>query len=136
MLASRPREGGSRPRDPSEGIQGLPIALPTRTCHEAFSRGCWTPTTIDAIPARPGCYAIIRDNELVYIGSANNVRARLQDFGIGSRRQRRETHFGQVDRLRVKAAVDRFLMEHLTREARLIQRLQPPLNRTTWRTAK
>lgn len=107
----------------------------------------WKQTTIDQLPAAAGCYAIFRIDKppphlppkperLIYIGSANNIRARLQDFGIGNRRQSRETHFGQVDRLALRIALNRHRLHHLTREARLIARLLPPLNRTTWRSSK
>lgn len=74
--------------------------------------------------------------KLVYIGSAENIRARLTDFGINGRHQKRITHFGQVDRISVKVAPDRRPLQHLTREARLIRRLRPPLNRVTWSSHK
>jgi excinuclease UvrABC nuclease subunit len=114
---------------------------------KAYGFGRWTRTERDRVPPAGGCYAIFRwtsiENkrdgvppQLVYIGSANNVRGRLQDFGIGNRWQQPRCHFGQVELISIRVALNRTALQHLTREARLITRLQPPLNRTTWRSAK
>jgi excinuclease UvrABC nuclease subunit len=122
------------------------------------SQSTWSTYSVERLPKLPGVYAIFRREaqptsdepgkplqicsvepdppRLVYIGSANNVRARLQDFGLAKRWTRRICHFGEVDRLTIKVAINRTPLQHLTREARLISRLKPPMNRNTWRSHK
>lgn len=99
-------------------------------------RGRWRSTEIDRAPAVGGTYAIFVDQELQYIGSAANVRARLQDHGIGKKWGPRFCSFGAVDAVTLKVAADLKFGRWLMREARLIRRLKPPRNKTTWRTQK
>lgn len=72
------------------------------------------------IPHAPGVYAIYSGSELVYIGSAESIRARLRDHSI----------LREVDREKctVKFSVARACGDWMSREYRLIQRLRPPLN--------
>ena len=83
----------------------------------------WQDATLSALPL-PGVYAIFRDNGLVYIGSATNVKERLS-----SHERRREFNDG-LSTLAVKA---RYFparsFRWLTLEARMIHRLSPQLNR-------
>lgn len=103
---------------------------------EEHGRGRWTRVPIDSIPAIGGCYAVFTDEHLIYIGSATNIRARLMDHGIGGKWGKVISKFGHRDRVQVKVAVSLIFGSWLSREARLIRRLQPRMNRTTWRTMK
>jgi excinuclease UvrABC nuclease subunit len=94
----------------------------------AYGRGRWIEITLDRIPAIGGTYAIFRGAQLLYIGSAHNIRARLQDHGFASRRGKLITKFGHVQGIRIKVAVELRFGLWLTRESRLIKRLKPPMN--------
>lgn len=99
-------------------------------------RGRWTKTPNDRIPSIGGTYAVFSAGKLLYIGSAANVRGRLQDHGIGGKWGRLVCAFGPMDSITVRVAVDLKFGRWLMREARLVRRLQPPMNRTNWRTRK
>ncbi len=88
----------------------------------------WKITEANAAPHAAGCYAISCGPQLLYIGSALNIRHRLQEHGLCNRWQRRHCRFGQVDELTVRVAYAARRGDHLRREFRLIARIKPPFN--------
>lgn len=89
------------------------------------------------IPDAPGCYAVYRDDQLVYIGSACNLRARFKTYRmVPVRPHRREsrclwehnTPFGPLESLTIKLRLSTRFGDWLMRELRLISRLNPPQN--------
>ena len=92
-----------------------------------FSVGLWssafTLSVYDAatLPAAPGVYAIYEGDDLVYIGSSDNLRRRLKAHAWSGR-------WGWVERpARVKFSPTQFGWR--SRERRLVKRLTPPGNR-------
>jgi len=88
------------------------------------SRG-WTKATRGSIPNMPGCYAIYRGRTLVYIGSTQNLNARLENHWRDSKR------WGVTPNtpLTIKVRVSRKAGDWLMIEYRLIKRLRPEVNR-------
>lgn len=86
---------------------------------------------------RPGVYAIYLDRKLAYIGQSERVRTRLVSHLAGAHINMHVDHdapaivtqWGTVDRLTLKFKPSRRFGDRLMREARLIRRLRPVLNR-------
>ena len=89
----------------------------------------WQRVKLNEAPHRPGCYALFRGKVLMYIGSAFNIRVRLQHQLIGTRHTYAHTRFGPTAELQLRIAVNKRRNEHATRELRLIERLRPPMNK-------
>lgn len=80
-------------------------------------------------PSSPGVYAVYLDGILSYIGSSNNIEARLRGYNIRPGYAPGFFSFwGRHNDLKIKARVSKRDGEWLMREYRLIQRLTPPLN--------
>lgn len=81
-------------------------------------------------PAKPACYVIYLDGVLSYIGQTNDLRKRMAGHGIDICRYSEgfDTPWGQYDDVVIKARFGSRFGDWAMREARLIARLQPPLN--------
>src|ERR1043165_10119133 len=96
------------------------LATPSTVRSKATSRARgWFTCDRRDIPHLPGCYAIFNNGELVYIGSAVNLRRRIRAQGIIQRWPPAPTRFGPLHALKIKVRVNRRRFEHLTRELRL-----------------
>jgi hypothetical protein len=105
-------------------------AWPPRSSSPAKNAHTWHRCNWQEAPKLAGTYAIFRGSVLVYIGSAIDVRLRLQHHGLAVRWQQPHTKFGPFCELRLRVAINRRRFEHATRELRLINKLSPPANRT------
>ena len=94
----------------------------------------WQHTSTDAAPASPGCYAVLARGRVLYLGSAVNIRKRLQDHGLGCRWSRRRCPWGELSSIELRTCGSRRFGDWLAREARLIRRLRPPGNSKHART--
>lgn len=88
----------------------------------------WRAATPAEVHQTGGCYAIFDGTQLVYIGSAVDLRKRLSNQGIIARMPRPHAKLGSIPRPRLKITGSKRWGDWLTREARLIRRLRPPLN--------
>lgn len=91
-------------------------------------RGRWCSTRTCPPPPLPGCYAIDRNGQLLYVGSTDQLARRLRHHGLRNPRSRELTRFGPPAQLNVRFSVSFRRGDHLAREFRLIQRLRPALN--------
>jgi excinuclease UvrABC nuclease subunit len=81
------------------------------------------------LPAKPACYAIYLDGKLSYVGQARNLQKRMQSYHIRYRLSDSvSTPWGSYKQAIVKIHFARQFGDWAMREARLIERLQPPLN--------
>lgn len=90
----------------------------------------WTTAAIEDPPHGAGVYAISSRGRILYVGSALNIRFRIQDYGYGRRWKRHTGKFGRSCDLELRIARCRRASDRLSREARLIDRLRPPFNST------
>lgn len=88
----------------------------------------WRNTEPRNAEARAATYAIFASGRLMYIGSAVDLRKRLNAHGFTTRSPLRQTRFGPLNATTIRVAYNRRRFDHATRELRLIARLQPPLN--------
>ena len=88
----------------------------------------WHTTSPRSLHARAGVYAIFIDNAIAYVGSAVDLRKRLNAHGFTTRSPLRRTRFGELDRCEIRVAYNRRRFDHATRELRLLFRLAPKLN--------
>jgi len=89
----------------------------------------WRITDPGSVPPIAGVYAIFSGRVLVYIGSAVNMRERLNDHGVGRSWKRGPGRFSALPQLQLRTAAAGRRGDHLAREFRLITRLRPPENR-------
>lgn len=91
----------------------------------------WRTFDLDALPERPGCYAVYCDGELVYIGQSLNVRQRVRAHGIDYARYSNwfTTPWGGFRYVVVKVRSSQRRGDWLMHEYRLIDRLCPRFNR-------
>ena len=118
----------------------MAISHSTRKC-APFGWRSIAETTANRLPnnwARPGCYAIVLDGVVVYIGQSEDVRGRLQIhlrhtrlniFGRPDRDPMWITPLGNCDTLTLKFKPGRRRGDWLMREYRLLHRLRPRLNK-------
>lgn len=86
------------------------------------------------IPKVPACYAIFLDGELAYVGSSDNLRARMTAHKIAGHTMSEcaWTPWGLYRSVELRFSRARRRGDWLMREYRLIKRLNPPMNiRTT-----
>jgi DNA polymerase III subunit epsilon len=89
----------------------------------------------DALPQSAGVYRFIgRDDRVLYVGKARDLRARVKSYFYGDERKKVENLLGEVRRVEGEETPGGEL-EALVLEARLIRRHEPTYNRrgTTWR---
>lgn len=83
------------------------------------------------LPESPGCYVLTLDGKAVYVGQSNNVQARFYSHGIKCLGDELwQTRWGILRgdlRLRVRFAT--LYGDWMMREARLLRRLRPSLNK-------
>ena len=86
----------------------------------------------DQLPSIPAVYAVYFDNDLVYIGSSNNIRNRFSGHAFRYVYARNVvTPWQTIDdtvEIILKFRPTRKIGEWLMREIRLIQRLKPLFN--------
>ncbi len=91
----------------------------------------YLPAAPHSLPEVPGCYALVLDGKVVYVGQSINLQARFKQHGIRAvSGGAHETKWGRlVGELQLKV---RFAQKHgdwYMREARLISRLKPVFNK-------
>jgi DNA polymerase-3 subunit epsilon len=89
----------------------------------------------DTLPHAAGVYRFIgRDDRVLYVGKARDLRARVKSYFYGDERKKVENLLGEVRRVEGEETPGGEL-EALVLEARLIRRHEPTYNRrgTTWR---
>jgi len=76
-----------------------------------------------------GVYVIYYGDDIVYIGSSKNLRRRLHTHLtiLGTLKILIKEMYGD-DNLTIKVREDKFKFERLTLEAKLVNKLHPPLN--------
>jgi hypothetical protein len=102
--------------------------MPRLTSHSPDGRHTWHSTPLAALPNAPACYAIFQGDQLMYIGSAIDVRDRIREHGLLPTKHRHPPPLVPLDRVSIKIAFNKRRFAHATRELRLIFRLAPPLN--------
>ena len=89
----------------------------------------------DTLPHATGVYRFVgRDERVLYVGKAQDLRARVKSYFYGDGRKKVEALLGEVRRVEGEETPGGEL-EALVLEARLIRRLEPKYNRRgkTWR---
>ena len=89
----------------------------------------------DDLPRAAGVYRFVgRDDRVLYVGKARDLRARVKSYFYGDERKKVENLLGEVHRVEGEETPGGEL-EALVLEARLIRRHEPKYNRrgTTWR---
>jgi DNA polymerase-3 subunit epsilon len=89
----------------------------------------------DALPHAAGVYRFLgRDDRVLYVGKARDLRARVKSYFYGDERKRIEGMLGEIRRVEGEETPGGEL-EALVLEARLIRRHEPKYNRRgkTWR---
>ena len=89
----------------------------------------------DALPRAAGVYRFVgRDDRVLYVGKARDLRARVKSYFYGDERKKVENLLGEVHRVEGEETPGGEL-EALVLEARLIRRHEPKYNRRgkTWR---
>ena len=89
----------------------------------------------DALPHAPGIYRFVgRDERVLYVGKAHDLRSRVKSYFYGDGRKKIEALLGEVRRVEGEETPGGEL-EALVLEARLIRRHEPKYNRRgkTWR---
>ena len=89
----------------------------------------------DALPHAAGVYRFVgRDDRVLYVGKARDLRARVKSYFYGDGRKKVEDLLGEVCRVEAEETPGGEL-EALVLEARLIRRYEPKYNRRgkTWR---
>lgn len=114
------------------GVLGLDdlLALPTMRAHPSAAKLALT----SKLPRRPGVYLFRdRDNRVLYVGKATNLRARVRSYF--STEDRRKVPQLLRETARIEHRECSGPLEAAVRELRLIQRLEPRFNREskTWR---
>ena len=114
------------------GVLGLDdlLALPTMRAHPSAAKLALTAK----LPRRPGVYLFRdRDNRVLYVGKATNLRARVRSYF--STEDRRKVPQLLRETQRIEHRVCAGPLEAAVRELRLIQRLEPRFNRASksWR---
>lgn len=115
------------------GVAGLDdlVALPTIAGHPQWRKLSLT----NDIPRRPGVYLFHdRDDRVLYVGKATDLRSRVRSYFSSDRRRKvsqllRETH-------RISHTVCQNTLEAELLELRLIHRFQPRFNRRNKRPVK
>jgi excinuclease UvrABC nuclease subunit len=88
------------------------------------------PEFIEQIPRDPGIYLVYnKENELIYVGKAKNLRRRLSQYRNAKRRKKHHKMLKiVVDADRIETQVHPSELEACLAEARLIQEMRPKWN--------
>lgn len=88
---------------------------------------------LSQFPKAPACYAVFLDGELSYVGSTEQLRARITAHRLRGHAYMDAawTPWGLFRHVEIRYSLSRRRGDWLMREYRLITRLNPPLNRRT-----
>lgn len=81
------------------------------------------------IPFHPGCYAITDGRTAFYVGQSSSIAERIRQHGWRESRAGVRTQWGFLPGASIKVRLGRSAGEHLSAEARLIDRLRPKFNK-------
>lgn len=89
----------------------------------------YQPWHLEHLPQQHGCYVIYVGGLVQYVGQSENLRARLKSHLTHVKGSYlTETPWGTLPNVIVKIRRDLRYGERLMREARLIRKIQPPMN--------